>query len=132
MDKEKYKKAQDSWIEMMNLKVGDEVMVLFKAESWENGWNNSWEHSMTKNIGKILKVDENFDSGSKGIRIHDDFLMCYPFFVLKKIPKKLPENIEISDNYDVEFKENGKIHVGCQKIPFELLEKIYETAKSTR
>lgn len=123
MTAEKYKKAQDAWVEMVNLKVGDEVEICRDASYHEYGWPNSWEPEMDEFIetsGKVKSIDYNgIFIGSWG----------YPFFVLEKTKKKLPDNIKISDQYAVEFKEDKSIRVGCQSIPFELLEKIYNTAK---
>lgn len=44
----------------------------------------------------------------------------------------LPEPIKISSTYKVVFHEDKSIEVGCQTISFNLLEKIYNTAKDIK
>lgn len=130
MTSEKYLDAQKAWIRMVDLKVGDLVEVCRAADSREFGWCNSWVKEMDEAIDP-----ENFAivvgfRGTAGILLNfGGRPFSFPFFVLEKVVDKLPENIKISDSYSVKFKEDKSIEVGCQTIPFELLEKIYETAK---
>lgn len=127
---------------MVGLKKGDKVLVCREAVKGEFGWDNSWPRIMNDSIwdGDDDKYATVIDLGycGNGIPLQyvdedgDEQHHSFPFYVLEKVVSKLPENIEISSNYDVEFKGDGSIQVGCQKIPFELLEKIYETAKSVK
>lgn len=138
MTKEKYIVAQKAWQEMVNLKVGDKVLVCREAVKGEFGWDNSWPEVMDNAIRDGDKTATVEHLGSDGIGIYltyedkDGYTQTYsfPFFVLEKVVPKLPENIKISSSYEVVFKADGSIEVGCQTIPFTLLEKIYATAKS--
>lgn len=108
--------------------VGDTVKVLRKAEDYENGWGYDWQYRMNETIGTCFVVN-GVTSG--GILSKD---WGYPFFVLELVKKgkKLPEPIRISSQYKCEFKENGGIAVGCQSLDFDLIEKIYMTAKEVK
>ena len=138
MTRAKYIAAQKAWQEMVNLKVGDNVLVCREAVKDEFGWNNSWPEVMNNAIwdgdDKTATV-KHLCSDDNGIHLTDEDedgdtrYHSFPFFVLEKVVSKLPDNIEISSDYKVVFKHDKSIKVGCQTIPFELLEEIYKTAK---
>ena len=61
-------------------KVGDEVKVLRKAKSKENGWGQVWSKmGMDSTVGKTLKV--KMIHPSDGYLLENDYY--YPFFVLE-------------------------------------------------
>lgn len=119
-----YQEAQEAWIKMVDLKVGDTVKVLTTAKRYQYGWLNSWERSMNLSVGKEFVVWKIYSDA--GIGLSDN--LSYPFFVLEKVAEALPKPIKISDAYQAEFRPDGSIKVGCQEIPFSLLKQIYETA----
>jgi hypothetical protein len=140
MTRAKYITAQAAWQEMVNLKVGDKVLVCREAVRGEFGWDNTWPEVMNgalyhEDFEKTATVN-SLGSDENGIMLSyededgDKRCHAFPFFVLEKVVPTLPENIKISSSYEVEFKADGSIEVGCQKIPLDLLEKIYNTAKS--
>lgn len=139
MTRAKYITAQSAWQNMVELQVGDKVLVCREAVKGEFGWDNSWPPVMDNAI-----YDDDFEKTATVTRLGSDdngIMLSYvdedgdtqghsfPFFVLEKVIPTLPTNIRISSDYSVEFKGDRSIEVGCQKIPFTLLEKIYETAK---
>ena len=80
-----------SYIDEQNkcgLKVGDEVKVFSKAESFENGWNFDWTRGMNKTVGKIFTV--HYFNNEHGICLNTkgqygcSINYCYPYFVLQK------------------------------------------------
>ena len=78
----KYMEAQNKFIKITNLKVGDRVKVLRKANNYELGWCNTWNLNMDKYIGKIYIIKEFFDNS--GIVLGDEYFH-FPFFVLEKV-----------------------------------------------
>jgi len=122
-----YKIMQDN----CGIEVGDTVKVLRKAKDYENGWGcvGTFSSNYRKN-GVVENIDEKL-----GIRVlFENDKELFPFFVLELVKKapKLPEPIEISSMYRCEFKEDGSIAVGCQTLDFDLIEKIYLTAKEVK
>jgi len=124
-----YKTMQDN----CGIEAGDTVKVLRKAEDYENGWEYPWGGCMDRYIEGMFTVDRVWE---KGITLSEckDGYNTFPFFVLVLVEKapKLPEPIEISSMYSCEFKEDGSIAVGCQTLDFDLIEKIYLTAKEVK
>lgn len=60
-------------------RVGDLVIVVRKADSYENGWSNVWTSSMDEFVGKIRHIRRIY---STGISVEDiDYLL--PPFVLE-------------------------------------------------
>jgi hypothetical protein len=110
------------------------VTVHRSFEFEELGFPHSWnevdmrEYVSTPEDPKPFKVRS---AGDRDVGLHkgNGETYYFPFFVLNKVFPKLPDNIKISSDYEVVFKHDKSIEVGCQTIPFELLEKIYETAK---
>jgi hypothetical protein len=138
MDKNtQYIEAQKAWMALVDLKEGDSVKVLSTAKGHEHGWHNSWNSNMDKEVGKVLTVVREW--GGAGINLLNDkgsSSFSYPFFVLQKVDKPLPEPIMLdpyhSDGFKAEFKNGGDIKVGCQNISFDVLKKIYETAAKVK
>ena len=117
-----YKKLQDIMVNMMDLKVGDVVVVTRTAIYGELGYPCSWnKEEMTALVGKEQRV----------IRISESGILIgaytYPIYVLKKIRDGLP-SFKISDTYAAEIQEDGSVKVGCQHIPYKTLQEIYDAA----
>lgn len=129
---QKYTKAQKAWVEMVDLRVGDAVKVLRNAKDRESGWGDTWVPQMDKFVGEECIV-KTIDDNKIRLEHNNGISWSFPFFILQKIGESLPKPIRLpSGDYKVEFGTDGKIKVGCQDIPFYTLEKIYNTAKSTR
>jgi len=125
----------EAYIDLQNqsgICEGDTVRVLRKASDKEMGWDNVWADPMDALVGNVYRV---LSISSIGIRI--DTVSCsysLPFFVLEVVGKRedLPDPIEISSEYQCDFKSDGSITVGCQELSFKLIRKIYKTAKRVR
>ena len=133
--KEKYLAAQKAWVALVDLKVGDKVKLNRVATTHELGWDAYWVSDMDKALGQ--EVEFMGIENANGIQLRfmngsSEDSARFPFFILDKIIPKLPDPIKISSEYSIEFRDDKSIEVGCQKIPFTLLEKIYETAKSVK
>jgi hypothetical protein len=83
-----YQERQQKWMDTNNIKVGDEVRILRKATSYEDGWGTTWESSMNVcdgKLGVISGVDRN-------LGIHVEFVpgttWYFPYFVLEKVTKE--------------------------------------------
>lgn len=90
--KEPYSERAKKWIEKNNLKVGDYVKVLRKAESYENGWENIWAVSMDHYVGKTLKVCKIQPTGKIILNL-GKHICEYPYFVLEKSEPPKPKYI---------------------------------------
>lgn len=114
------------------IEVGDTVKVLRKAGDYENGWAYSWAFPLDAVVGETAVVTHL--DGEFGICLSNSDGCYVPFFILELVKKgkKLPEPIRISSQHKCEFKEDGSIAVGCQSLDFELIEKIYMTAKEVK
>ena len=83
---DKYLEAQDKFIKITNLKIGDRVKVLRKANDDELGWDNKWSPSMDEWLCEV-GVIRSFE-GTTGISVYISKLEDYwyfPFFVLEKV-----------------------------------------------
>lgn len=90
---EPYSERENKWIEENDLKNGDYVKVLKKAESYENGWNAAWVHTMDNWVGKTLKVLEINPINSSICLECNDAAYCFPYFVLEKTEKLEPKYV---------------------------------------
>lgn len=122
--------AHRAWV--ADMKVGDWVKVVRKADYNEAGWHWTWPPKMDQAIGRTFKV--------KGIHPSSIVLevagenMRFPYFVLEKIsgPKFMPfEKVLVWDDefdrwlpmlYVFEFEDGQHLCGGCvwtHCIPFE-------------
>ena len=70
------------------IKVGDRVRVTRKAENHENGWGDFWVEDMDAEVGKVLKVVEDYKKYGFACRENlekNALRWGYPYFVLEKI-----------------------------------------------
>jgi hypothetical protein len=82
-EKEIYVELQKQWVKLNDLKVGDEVKVISKAEDLQMGWGTYWVDTMDDYILSTCEVS--------GISEHFGLKLNYrwfPFFVLQKVEKK--------------------------------------------
>lgn len=70
-----------------NLKEGDKVKILRKAEDYEFGWENSWSPFMSNMIGKIMVISkDNLQYGFSLRYYHEtNSHFDFPYFILEKI-----------------------------------------------
>ena len=81
----KYIEAQEKFIEVTNLKVGDKVKIVRRSFGHEFGWDNKWCGDMDDTIGKIGVVREIMLISGISISIPGDRCWSFPFFVLEKV-----------------------------------------------
>lgn len=70
--------------EHCDLKPGDWVKVLRKAESGEAGWDGEWSDLRDTLVGKIVKVDFICSSGISVV-VDEKLAVELPYFILKKV-----------------------------------------------
>ncbi len=130
MDKKTvYNSLAKSAFDLMDLKIGDTVKITTSATSYQFGWSNTWCKGMEDCVGKEFEVIYLPIKGQLSLNFYS-----FPFFVIELVKRApvLPDPIKISDSYNATFSKDGTVSVGCQKVSFETLTKIYETAKSLR
>ena len=82
-----YTEKQKQWIKNHNIKVGDKVRIIRKADPQENGWEIPWESAMNNTIKKIGIITKISNRGIK-ISIENTIGWWYPYHVLEKIEDK--------------------------------------------
>lgn len=87
--KEPYVEQAKKWIKENELKAGDYIKVLRKAEDHENGWGLFWIAEMDNCVGKTLRVD-TIDSDEYGILLGR---YRFPYFVLEKVEEPKSEYV---------------------------------------
>ena len=103
----KYVEAQEKFIEVTNLKVGDKVKVYRKSFDHELGWGNVWNEDMDGYVGKFYTI-QKFCRES-GIKFEDE-PYAFPFFVLEKVEE--PCKFKDKDVVLVRDDDNEKWGVG--------------------
>lgn len=123
---ELYNKLQKAFIDLTDLRIGNKVMVNATAKSQQFGWGSTWHDRLDKFVGRVSTVE---DIDKFGILLnYEDSIYYFPYFVIELVNYEFPAPIDLPSNeYNVKFTESG-IEVGCQKIPYNLLKTIYETA----
>ena len=120
------KTVHQQMLEILDLKPGDKVKVLRKAEHRELGWDNSWVSPMTSCIGKIFEVSRV--AGSVGVGLVGESAH-FPAHVLELVSRKPEEAIvKISDKYNAQITKDS-IVVGCQTISQALMQKLVDNAR---
>jgi hypothetical protein len=87
-----YVERQKEWIKKHNLKKGDKVKVLRRANDHEKGWGCGWIPSMDETIGKEITI-YNFGQRNNGLALECSDCVCrlYPFFVLDPVKAQTQE-----------------------------------------
>jgi hypothetical protein len=85
----KYKQRQKEWIKKHNLKKGDKVKVLRRAENYEDGWGTYWSlngslSEQDKTIGKVYEIYAIMDNSIR-LDVNGILLYYYPYFVLEPV-----------------------------------------------
>ncbi len=146
--KEKYNTAAKAFFDLMDLKVGDKVKVLYKAHTNQWGWFGMWNDTrryghlsmsdFTRRYGHLSMSDfigregTVMEIGCNVVEVKvDTTSYWFPFYVIQPV-NNLPEEIYLNDDkdYKATFTKNGDILVGGIDIEFDTLEDIYNKAKS--
>ena len=71
----------------MKLQIGDEVLILRKAQDHEHGWTNTWVSEMDAAVGQIGTVTHIEPNHNVVVEISNITFteFGYPDFVLQKI-----------------------------------------------
>lgn len=89
---ESYEERQAKWVKANNVKVGDRVRILRKAEDHEDGWGDVWTKGCSVGCGEIVDINNKY-----GIRVCMDdtpWISWYPYFVLEKVEDE-PEYVPL-------------------------------------
>lgn len=94
--KKSYEERQDEWIKKNDLKIGDKVRIIRKAESGEDGWLAVWAAEMDAVVGKVGVVKSFL--GNAGILVEFDkrFSWSLPYFVLEKVVEHKDKEWKVS------------------------------------
>lgn len=111
------------------IEVGDRVRVTHKVPSLDLGWSNSWiPEYMDPLIGKEGVVDAVNPDG--GVAVLGWNFPAQTIELVSK--KKTPINVKLNKEYSATVNPNGTVSVGCQTIPFEAVEKVYQAIQSMK
>ena len=91
-----YKERQDE----CGLKVGDKVMVLRKAEDFENGWGARWIPGMSVCIGDTGVIEAIHETFGVRVKTYNYSMNYFPYFVLEKVEEKKLTNYSVFTTYD--------------------------------
>jgi transcription antitermination factor NusG len=108
-----YVELQQKWIKKNNIKVGDVVKIIRKAEYFEGGWCNSWKGEMFNLIGKNVKIFKLSCGCGGGCGIEIESLkgnFRFPYFVLEPV-KEGVENKKESIEVKTTFKVGDRVKV---------------------
>lgn len=94
--KKSYIERQDEWIKKNDLKIGDKVRLIRKAESVEDGWPNVWPDKVDGWVGKILKVKEISRGNISCYDFETNDWFNFPYFVLEKIMERKDKEWTVS------------------------------------
>jgi len=109
----------------MKLKIGDTVKVMRKpiGGDGESGWD-MWTDEMNRHVGKTKTIDAiNADDG---VFCTNGYV--YPIFILEKVAPARP-SFKLDDDYTAKIEEDGSVTVGCQHLPYVLVQKIAAASK---
>lgn len=83
----KYLTPHETALKRLNLKKGDKVKVISKAESYKLGWDDAWVPPMDRFVNRICEVDK-IDNFAIGVRIkhpEQNWFYWFPAFCLEKV-----------------------------------------------
>lgn len=83
-----YKERQEKWIAENHIKEDDEVQIIRKADSEEDGWGSRWNPKMDDAVGKVGRVYLCTKVHGIEVDVPNIGLFFYPYFVLKKVEQK--------------------------------------------
>lgn len=94
--KKSYGERQAEWVKKNDLKIGDNVRLIRRAESVEDGWPNVWPDKVDRWIGKILKVKEISCGNISCYDFETNDWFNFPYFVLEKIMERKDKEWTVS------------------------------------
>jgi hypothetical protein len=123
-----YKSLYETFISVTKLKIGNTVKITRSFTENQDGCDIYWNPKMIDIIGKTGKVMGVQDKISVTF---EGAVWVFPYFCVEIVEDVLPEPIYLNSDsdYKAEFKRDGSVVVGCQKICFNVLESIYKRAK---
>jgi hypothetical protein len=93
-----------------NIKVGDKVKIVMKAEAHQAGWDNTWEPEMDEAVGQTMEVlsDGNNSGfccapvGNGGEKLEKCSHYGYPYFVMRKVNALQLTKAQIAKKFGVD------------------------------
>ena len=105
----KQKTVHQLMLEHLNLRPGDRVRILRKAETLELGWDSVWLPEMNQFVGKVLEVVAV--RGEYGVHC-EDFL--FPAHVLEVCSRdNMQRKVQLSEHCYATVSEKGITVLGC-------------------
>lgn len=86
-----YAERQAKWVADNDIKKGDKVRVIRKADHNEDGWGSLWNPEMDEAVGKVGRVcsiSRIFRECGIEVNVPDVGPYLYPYFVLEKVEQK--------------------------------------------
>lgn len=94
--KKSYVDRQAEWVKKNDIKIGDKVRLIRKAESGEDGWPNVWPGKVDEWAGKILKVKEISGGNISCYNFEENDWFNFPYFVLEKVIERKDKEWTVS------------------------------------
>lgn len=94
--KKSYEERQAEWAKENGIKKDDEVRLIRKASTLEDGWRNVWPDKANEWVGKILKVREISEVGIACYNPEAGDWFGFPYFVLEKVVERKDKEWEVS------------------------------------
>lgn len=91
-----YEERQAEWVKENGIKKDDEVRLIRKASTLEDGWPNGWPDKANEWVGKILKVREINEIGIACYNPEAGDWFGFPYFVLEKVVERKDKEWEVS------------------------------------
>lgn len=122
---ENYQEKQQAWVELFDIKVGDEVLVARRTtRAEEHAWRDTWSPIMNETVGKTYKVEQIRENG---IRLRNPASWSggynYPFYVLVPVEVETASFIQATPDYQGVIK-GDHIEINGSKIPLEKIKEI--------
>lgn len=100
-----YAASQAKWIADNDVKKGDKVRIVRKADKNEGGWGVFWNPDMDEAVGKVgtvRHIPTNWGASGIEVDVPAVSLFLYPYFVLEKVeePKKKYVPFDLNNEED--------------------------------
>jgi len=131
-----YKALQDLWIQQLDVQVGDEMVVVLVADTFESDLNlyaiTDRENISISEYATVLSIAED------GVEITwsesgESYTMKVAFWYLEPTGHKGDIVVkEITSDYDAIVTNGEEIIVGCQTISFDMFDSIAKAVETVR